>query len=255
VLVHNAGRKALKIGLCSLVAAWAGLPEVAAADPYLEASGPPDAPVAVMVVHGGGWIYDEHGYFMATRPTAQRYAREYRTFNVGYAPGGRSVGDVIAAHDRVRAIVGPDEPICVSGESAGGHLAMMLAEARDVACTISAGGPSDLTVPTNQTLQAMATGAFGYAPDQLAAASPRLHTDTFSGRLLMVHAVRDPLVPAQQAELMARALPGSQLVELADGPANFVHRQVDPAALAGFYTQERAFIAQATAAWRAHERG
>jgi hypothetical protein len=116
-------------------------------------------------VHGGGWIYDEHGYFMATRPTAARYAREYRTFTVGYGPGGRSVGDVAAAYDRVRAIVGPDHPICVSGESAGGHLAMMLAQTRDVACTISAGGPSDLAVPTNQTLQMMATrsGAAGQA--------------------------------------------------------------------------------------------
>jgi acetyl esterase/lipase len=250
VLFERIGRKAIRLLVCS-AAATAIIPTPASADPYLEASGPAAAPVAVMVVHGGAWIFDEHGYFVATRPTAERYAREYRTFNVGYAAGGRSVGDVVAAYDRVRASVGPDEPICVSGESAGGQLAMMLAEARDVACTISAAGPSDLTIPTNQALQGAAAAAFGYQSENLAAASPRLHTDTFRGRLLLVHAVNDPMVPLQQSQLMAQALPGAELVELADGPANFVHRQVDPAALTDFYRRERAFIAEAAAGWHA----
>jgi len=251
VLSFALGRSALKNAVCALAAATALIPATASADPYLEAAGPTDAAVAVMVVHGGGWGSSGHGYFVATQRTIDRYAQEYRTFNVGYGAGAQSVTDVIAAHDQVRAIVGPLVPICVSGISAGGHLAMMLAEARDVACTISAGGPTDLTVPTNEGLHALALAAFGYGPGNLAAASPRLHTDAFSGPLLMVHATNDLVVPVQQSELMAQALPGAQLVTLPDGPMNFVHRQVDPTALAAFYPRERAFIASATAAWRA----
>jgi dienelactone hydrolase len=233
-----------------LFLSWLLFAGVARADGSYDASGPADAAVAIMVIHGGGWG-NGAAYMRATEPTAARYAAEYRTFNIGYGDGAQSVSDVLDAHDRVRAAVGPDVPICVMGQSAGGHLALLLAEARDVACTISQGGPTDLTIPSTPVLQALEMQAFGYHAEKLAAASPRRHAHRLAAPVLLVHEANDPVVPLEQAQLMAQAAADARLVVLPDGPATFVHRQVDPGALQEYYAVERGFIAAAAAAWRA----
>src|SRR4051812_45846813 len=109
----------------------------------------------MLVLHGGGW--HETDALSTVRGEADRWrARGWRTVNATYRPCGLSVTDALWFYDQIRARWGT-APTCVAGQSAGGHLALLVAAWRsDVSCVIDEAGPTD---PTTLPAQATAGGA------------------------------------------------------------------------------------------------
>jgi len=222
------------------------------ADPYSETSGPADAPAAMIVVHGGGWVWTGAPIVQATRVFAQRYADRMLTLNVDYRPGGpQGLEDVLGFYDRLRAQRGPDFPICLSGESAGGQLAVMVAARRpDVACVVNEAGPVDLRAAA-PALTALINGAFQYDPAVIAANDPMQQTAQMRAPMLLAYTVGDPMVPVQEGRDFHAAYPNSTLVELPSAAeVNHIHSQTSVAALNAFHEQERGWVDQQVAAWR-----
>src|SRR5690349_440691 len=99
----------------------------------------------MITIHGGAWISSGAQAMRAEAPDAARYAAQgWLVDNIDYRPGRYALRDTLAAYDSLRR-AHPRLPICASGESSGGHLALMLAARRPgLACAISKAGPTDL---------------------------------------------------------------------------------------------------------------
>jgi len=223
------------------------------ADPYSEVTGPADAQAAMIVVHGGGWVWTGAPIVQATRVFAERYADRMLTLNVDYRPGGpQGLEDVLGFYDRLRAQRGPDFPICLAGQSAGGQLAVMVAARRaDVACVVNEAGPVDLRAAA-PALTALINGAFQYDPAVIAANDPMQQVSQMRAPMLLAYTVGDPMVPVQEGRDFHAAYPNSTLVELPSAAeVNHIHSQTSVAALGAFHQQERGWIDQQVAAWRA----
>ena len=85
------------------------------------------AGLAVVTVHGGSWLLTGPGAMRSIDPAIRRWLRRgYPVYNVDYAPGKDGLRSLSAAVDRIAAERG-NVDLCLHGESAGGHLALMLA--------------------------------------------------------------------------------------------------------------------------------
>ena len=202
----------------------------------------------VLVIHGGAWRAS------GARTTALMAGRA-RTFAgwgwaaavVDYRGFADSPGDVVRAYDVARQRF-PGLPICAYGESAGGHLALMLAVRRPLACVVDAAGPVDLPrlggTPQADWVRAKALAAFGDLRD----ASPTRHAAAIRAPVLAGYAAADRIVPASQGRDLKRALPRARVIELGpgDGP-RFVHASAPPAALRSWWSAVRAELQRA--AW------
>jgi poly(3-hydroxybutyrate) depolymerase len=122
----------------------------------------PAGPVrgTMLMLHGGSWM-DSRGEARTMLTVASLVFRNagWRVVNVSYSPGNTPSGsgdplsmlrDVVAFYDQIhRAFPGP---ICAYGESAGGHLAAMLAiERPSLRCAILNAAPLDLVTLRHQT--------------------------------------------------------------------------------------------------------
>ncbi len=100
----------------------------------------------VLSIHGGGWKgLDSASYRFQLQiaPLFQRLGYETLTFQ--YRGGAQGIEDAEAFYRYARRRVGPRFPICAVGESAGGHIALMLAAMNpDLACALDLAGPTDL---------------------------------------------------------------------------------------------------------------
>ena len=202
----------------------------------------------VLVIHGGAW--------RASGPrTAALMAARARIFAswgwaaavVDYRAFADAPGDVVRGYDAARRRF-PDLPICAYGESAGGHLALMLAVRRPLACVVDAAGPVDLPrlggTPQADWVRAKALAAFGDLHD----ASPTRHAAAIRAPVLAGYAAADRIVPASQGRDLKRALPHARVIELGRGHGpRFVHASVPPAALRSWWSAVRAELQRA--AW------
>lgn len=207
--------------------------EATALDVYLPGEVAPDSP-AVMLIHGGGWSrgsrsdYDGHarrlahaGYVVATI--------DYRLAPEGAYP--LLVQDVFCAFAFLQAnaaqySIDPTR-IAVSGFSAGGHLAALVATADAVdelapdcgvvpfakpAAAISIAGPSDLRrAPEHLSNVAFATedflgGSIDEVPDVYERASPIVHVSADDPPFLHIHGGADSFINFEQTRLMDSAL-------------------------------------------------
>ena len=125
---------------------------------YYEVGAPSGAhagqsPIGVLVLfHGGGWATNGGGAVQDLRGDADRWrARGWLTVNSSYRACGRSATDATSLYDRVRATYGTTLPVCTFGQSAGGHLALMVAVQRpgSVNCVVNQAGPP--TPPASPT--------------------------------------------------------------------------------------------------------
>jgi acetyl esterase/lipase len=200
----------------------------------------------VLVVHGGAWRA------AGPRTVALMDARA-RTFAgwgwaaavVDYRAFADAPGDVVRAYDAAHARF-PGLPICAYGESAGGHLALMLALRRPLACVIDAAGPVDLPrlngTPQADWVRAKALAAFGDLRD----ASPTHHVAAIHAPVLAGYAAADRIVPASQGRYLKRALPRARVIELGTGAGpRFVHASVPAAALRSWWSAVRAQLQRA----------
>lgn len=226
------------------------------------------APKGVLILfHGGGWISNGGGAAQGLRGEADHWrARGWRTVNSSYRPCGRAVGDAVSLYDRVRATYGGASPVCTLGQSAGGHLALLVAARRPggVSCVIDQAGPVDAASLVGQrafdpaggtqtdgpkAVHNMMVAAFGQ--ENLASVSPAqlIHSGLQGTRILAATAAEDALIPYGQMTMlrdeMHAADPAAHVVtlQLAAGDQPFVHGYVSQAALDGYRQAEEELVA------------
>ena len=209
-----------------------------------EVKRPPSKPKGVMLIFSGGaWLAPPPTEVSSTRHYEQRYAQlGWLAIDVGYRPGGQQgFADVTRAYDTAKRDH-PGLPICAVGESSGGHLALMLAMARPLDCVEPVDAPVDLTKGLPKSLLATAIAVFG---KDLAKWSPALHAKQIHGKVLIVHARDDQVVPLAQAKQLKAALPNAQLVVFPPGPLQFIHAtKIDKAAYRAYLLTERRWLAR-----------
>lgn len=201
-------------------------------------------------------------------------AAGWQTVNVDYRGCAQSIGDVLWFMQRIRQLR-PNAVMCATGESAGAHLALMLASLRpDLACAIAKSGPSDLAAldgqrtydATTQTFTTTgasklfhaAVAAFGAKNSVLPFSSPSRYARNVAARLLLASGVSDPLVPlAQNANFgtaVRAAHPGAyvDVIAMPNGRVGFVHSGVTQASLADLSAREDALVAPLVTNVRRH---
>jgi len=196
----------------------------------------------MVLVHGGSWYKVGRGAVAAMRTMADGWrAAGWETVNTDYRACRRSLHDVLAAYDAVRARVAPNVPVCLAGVSAGAHLALMVAALRDdVDCVLAEAGPTDLRSIAAQaaagaTVEGLARAAFGSRG--LVTRSPVTYAAQIRARLLLVATADDALVPyAQQSQLAdaihaAHATRYVDTLELPPGAVPFIHGTTSPTGL------------------------
>ncbi len=219
----------------------------------------------ILILHGGAWHVIGRGALATTRGEADRWlARGWRTVNASYRGCSSSSDDVAALLDRVHAVYGNSRPVCASGQSAGAHLALLLAVFRPrLACVVAQAGPGDLAALAAQTapdasasgsqlgprrVANMAIAAFG--DDRLASLSPT--RQSVRARVLFAIGAGDSLIPWEQAEAFAAAQrardPKSYVdtLQLPEGPIHWIHALVSQAGLDELSRRENLLVAPLT---------
>jgi len=254
----------VRLRVCIVVAGCLALSAVQSAEgrPYFEAGAanssstvvnaypPPTQGVRgwVMVVHGGGWKGVGPSTVVQERPQALwLQSQGWATLNVDYRAGAGSLSDVLSFYDGLRSRLGRRTPICLWGSSAGGQLALLLAEMRPhVRCVITEGAPTDFQSIASQPASGLylgdpvqffgprwvaelATQAFGL--DGLARYSPVTAAGRLRARLLLTGSEGDFLIPAAQAKEMVARGADAQTLRLARGDLFFTHADVSTAAM------------------------
>ena len=192
-------------------------------DAYVPAAGEERRP-AVVMIHGGGWRVGDKASW---QPEAEQLvAKGWVAFSINYrldepAVFPAEIDDVQAAVRWVRAHaeeyrIDPGR-IAAIGESAGGHLAAMLATLgtgpldRDARIRVGAAWspPVDLTALAGSRGAGWIGPLLGCnretCPDRLAQSSPITHVDMSDAPLYLVNSTRE-LVPLSQSEAMAERL-------------------------------------------------
>jgi hypothetical protein len=210
----------------------------------------------VIAIHGGGWL---GGDLLATeRFDVLRYRQQgWATLNVDYRSGIDSVTDLGRFYDIAHAAF-PSLPICASGQSAGGNLAMMLAAVRpDLACAMSQEGPVTMaplmvghTVPA---LYSLMHRLFRSAGDT-ARMSPSRRLAGYRGRILATYSMADKIIPGAEQLRAMRKMPSVTPFRLRGFDAQYgtrgatattvahVHIDASRRDLAAFYAAERTLL-------------
>ncbi len=160
---------------------------------------------AVLFLHGGGWVTGHRDAFRVQAPLLARKGVLAASASYRLAPAARwpaQLDDVLAAVEHLRGLQVDHERIGLWGVSAGGHLALLAAQELGpevIKCVVTVGAPTDLP--------RLAAGGYDELPlvfddDQLAAASPAL-SDRPLPPALCLHGERDPVVPVEQARVLA----------------------------------------------------
>ncbi|MFF9853120.1 alpha/beta hydrolase fold domain-containing protein [Streptomyces litmocidini] len=188
----------------------------------------------ILYLHGGGWragTRTEMGprfRHWSPDPFARLARAGFAVASVDYRLSGEAVhpaqlDDATAALAWLNARadeLGLDARRTVSwGESAGAHLAALLALTAPVSGCVAWYGPTDLTTLPGQcppgaydaadptTREALLIGAaIADAPDRARAASPVAHVHADAPPFLVLHGTEDALIPLAQGEQLAAAL-------------------------------------------------
>jgi dipeptidyl aminopeptidase/acylaminoacyl peptidase len=206
----------------------------------------------VMLIHGGGWHPSDSGYEEQKANAPNYQDQGYATVAIGYDEGEKGFRQILDTYREARKRY-PGVPICASGISAGGHLALMLATREpDLDCVLALAAPTDLTTlakqdPANDEAYREAVDAFG--KDQLARFSPVRYADRIKAKVLLILAATDPVAPVGQGRELKRSLPDTDLLILPPGPvsvpfAHFGGVQEDAASIV--IERSLAFLEQST---------
>ncbi len=190
-------------------------------DVYYPSSGGPWP--GVIFVHGGGWMEGDKAPLPMV-PTASGYlvvSINYRMYPAYRFPA--MIEDVKCAIRFLRAHAAAynldPERIAVVGHSAGGHLAALagLVDERAgwdvgpygehssrVQAVVEMSGPTDLTCPFVEAVEALKANVFGAA--QWVSASPVTYARVDAPPFLIIHGDKDAIVPVEQAHRLHDAL-------------------------------------------------
>ncbi len=234
---------------------------------------PPGPHPAVALIHGGGWAGgDKAGFHDIALNLARAgfvcFAIEYRFAPKFTYPS--QLQDVFRAIRWIRAHakaydVDPAR-LGALGDSAGGHLSLMLGvmppdsyqvvddpnrdQPSRVQCVVDIYGPADLTPQRMPVAAPIVQGFLGApfqdAPNTWMEASPITHVTKDAAPVLFLHGDKDDLVPLEQSHLMMAALekvgvPG-ELIVVRGGGHGFGGGQPEDIALA--FNRAGTFLAQ-----------
>ncbi|MEA2664253.1 MAG: hypothetical protein QOI11_1197 [Candidatus Eremiobacteraeota bacterium] len=263
--------KRLLLTIPCCVALTLALAVGASATPYFELDAPSasyagQAPKGwVILVHGGGWDGIGTEQVQRLRTDARRFTnRGWATMNVDYRAGASSLTDVVSFYDLVRSRM-PVGKLCLYGQSAGGQLVLMAAEARTtVSCVMVEGAPTNLRGLATQTsidpdtarqqtvgprfVYGKAIAAFGLA--NLEFYSPLTWASKLRSPTLMSSATNDELVPVAQMNSMRVARTKVKVMRLAGTTSTtsrsvFTHGYITPAARSRWEAAKTAMMAAA----------
>lgn len=220
----------------------------------------------MIMVHAGGWTgHDEYAQDqLMERPGQQLLALGWRIVSLDYDEGTTGLQDVLNAAGSELARRTSDGPVCIYGESAGGHLALVAASRlRAIDCVIALGAPTDLGL-YQQEAAASADGRlklvayqmsrfFGTtdaenAPWDPASLAPRIQSD------VMLFRENDDAVVSPQHNLnFAASRITTQSVNLAAGGQDdgFVHGTVSTAGRDLYRSAIAAFLGRVVVSRRA----
>lgn len=188
----------------------------------------------VLWMHGGGWQGDDPQRVINNRPYGERMARwGYTVHSIDYGSGRRSIRDVLNYYDRMRK----RGPVYAAGGSAGGHLALMLAQRRNLSSVIGIAPPTNL-LRTTSLIEPYVRSTFG---DKRRAFSPYHQRRKIDEPVLIGHARGDPYVRLRDSRRFARAT-GNRVIAVDQGSGSNWHVNVDPADERAFYRQTRRFL-------------
>ena len=203
----------------------------------------------VLLLHGGGW----HGGLGAAADEVMSASIEplvewgYDVANLGYRSGARSLEDATAAFDHLRRRLGPDEPLCLYGASAGAQLALITAARRggEVDCVVSLLGIPDLVQfgsrPKSEQGEALAREAFGAA--DLGELSPVNNTGRIEAPVLVAATPCDAYTELADQRELVRRLDRAELAVIAPGDdVDLEHCVVDGKSFDRFEQRTRDFL-------------
>lgn len=220
----------------------------------------------VILVHSGGWRgHDAYTQdLLYKNPGTLFLKRGWRVVSIDYEEGTAGLQFVLNSVGEELARKTGGGPVCVYGESAGGHLALVAASRlRAIDCVITLGAPTDInryeaegSVSGDGRVRLAAQQAsrfFGTTPEQIApwnplTLAPKIHSD-----VLLMHESDDVLVPLTHTTSFQAARPTTQTVMLeagdpTDPSTTFVHGRVSEAGRARYASAIGSFADRAVTA-------
>lgn len=204
---------------------------------------------AVLVVHGGAWNGHGAGAVDKVRPVAARMVRRgFTAYLVDYQPGAAGFDDVAQAYREARSQTPRGLPVCVWGESSGGHYALMLDVRFNPDCVMAVAAPTDLRRlnehPTDlhDYVQQLARDVFGSSALDLNPWSPSRNAAALGAPTALLYSRDDLTVDEAQGHRLAQRLKRARLVVGHEGQLPFVHGSIDADSAARFIAAERSVL-------------
>lgn len=206
----------------------------------------------MILVHAGGWAgHDAHAQAVLTKtPGDILLKRGWRIVSIDYEEGTAGLQDVLDAVAREVARGTGSGPLCLYGESAGAHLALVAsARYRAIDCVIGLGTPTDLllyeqtaldsgdrdlTIVANQMRRFFGTTAAEVAPWDIINLAPSIHSD-----VVLLREADDTVVSQVHSDRLTAVRPTTLAIELdagdpRDASTRFVHGTLSARGRAAF---------------------
>jgi acetyl esterase/lipase len=171
---------------------------------------------SVIMVHGGAWVGGGRAEMRPKQSCKALQLRRVACFSIDYelAPESRwptqlqNMRDALTwVQQNATTYNGDDTDVSVWGQSAGAHLALMLAfDAPGVESVVGWSSPTDFTTWGRRHAINLLGCEYRNCPDKARAASSLYQAHVQSPPILLAHALSDPSVPYSQSSALAERL-------------------------------------------------